>query len=73
MEVNGLDYTIEEILSMECEDRKYRSVAYLSKSLNEIEKLWNPWQEDIGSNKKIGKLETFFREHKVEVWGLNRL
>ena len=39
MEVNALDYTIEEILSMKCEDRKQRSVAYLSKSLNEIAKL----------------------------------
>ena len=39
MEVNALDYTIEGILSMECEDRKQRSVAYLSKSLNKTGKL----------------------------------
>ena len=38
MEVNVLNYTIEGILSMEYEDRKWRPVAFLSKSLNETER-----------------------------------
>jgi len=38
MEVDALDYTTGEVLSMECEDRKWRLVAFLSKSLNEIER-----------------------------------
>ena len=37
MEINVLDYTTEGVLSMECENGKQRPVAFLSKSLNEIE------------------------------------
>ena len=37
MEVDVLDFVTGEVLSMECEDGKWRLVAYLSKSLNEIE------------------------------------
>jgi len=38
MEVDVSDYTIEGVLSMECEDGKWRPVAFLSKSLNETER-----------------------------------
>ena len=38
IEVDTLDYVIRGILSMECEDRKWRPVIYLSKSLNETER-----------------------------------
>ena len=38
MEVNVSDYVTGGVLSMKCVDRKWRLVAYLSKSLNEIEK-----------------------------------
>ena len=38
IEVDISDYVIEEVLFMECEDRKWRPVAYLSKFLNKIEK-----------------------------------
>ena len=38
MEVNVLDYTMGEVLSMECRDRQWRPVAYLLKSLNETER-----------------------------------
>jgi len=38
MEVNILDYAIGGVLSMECEDGLYRLVAFLSKSLNEMER-----------------------------------
>jgi len=38
MEVNTLDYSIGGVLSMECEDGLYRLVAFLSKSLNEMER-----------------------------------
>ena len=38
MEVNTLDYTIGEVLSMECEDGRWRSVAFLSKSLNKTKR-----------------------------------
>jgi len=38
MEVDALDYAIEGVLSMECEDGRWRLVAFLSKSLNETER-----------------------------------
>ena len=37
MKVNALDYTIEDVLSMESKDGKWRLVVYLSKSLNKTE------------------------------------
>ena len=39
MEVDASDYTMGGVLSMECEDGLWRPVAFLSKSLNETEKL----------------------------------
>jgi len=38
MEVDILDYVMEGVLSMECEDGLWRPVAFLSKSLNEMER-----------------------------------
>ena len=38
MEVDASDYAIEGVLSMECKNEQWRLVAYLSKSLNKIEK-----------------------------------
>ena len=38
MKVNVLDYTMGEVLSIECEDGWWRLVAYLSKSLNKMER-----------------------------------
>jgi len=38
MEVDASDYAMEGILSMECEDGLWRLVAFLSKSLNEMER-----------------------------------
>ena len=36
IEVNASDYATEGILSMKCEDSKWKPVVFLSKSLNEI-------------------------------------
>jgi len=38
IEVDVLNYAIEGVLSMECEDGKWRLVAFLSKSLNKTER-----------------------------------
>jgi len=38
MEVDTSDYAMGGMLSMECEDGKWRPVAFLSKSLNETER-----------------------------------
>ena len=47
MEVNVLDYTIEEVLSMEYEDGKWRPVAFLSKSLNKTERNYEIHDKEI--------------------------
>ena len=38
MEVDISDYAIERVLSIKCEDRKQRLVAFLSKSLDKTER-----------------------------------
>ena len=38
MEVDASNYTIDRVLSMECEDRLWQLVAFLLKSLNETER-----------------------------------
>ena len=38
IEVDVSDYDIGGVLSMECEDKKWRPVDFLSKSLNETER-----------------------------------
>ena len=57
MEVNASDYAIREVLSMECEDGKWRYVAYLSKSLNKTER-----------NYKIHKKEMLAVIRGLENW-----
>jgi len=38
MEVDASDYVMGGVLSMECKDELWRPVAFLSKSLNEMER-----------------------------------
>jgi len=38
MEVDVLDYAMRDVLPMECEDRLWRPVVFLSKSLNKTER-----------------------------------
>jgi len=38
VEMDVLDFTMGEVLSMKCEDERWRPVAYISKSLNEAER-----------------------------------
>ena len=38
VEVDASDYVTEGVLSMECKDRLWRLVTFLSKSLNETER-----------------------------------
>ena len=67
---------MEVVLSMECEDGKWRLVAFLSKSLNKTErnyKIHNKKILAVSSYKRVGKLEIFIRGHKVQVQGLDRL
>ena len=47
MKVDTSDYTIEEILSIKCEDRRWRLVAFLSKSLNKTEKNYEIYDKKV--------------------------
>ena len=47
MEVNTSDYIIGGVLSMECEDGKWRLVAFLSKSLNKTERNYEIHDKEI--------------------------
>ena len=38
VEADASDFTMEGVLSMKCEDKKWRPVAYISKLLNETER-----------------------------------
>jgi len=47
MEVDVLDYAMGGVLSMECEDGLWRPVAFLSKSLNEMERNYEIHDKEI--------------------------
>ena len=47
MEVNASDYAINGVLSMECENDRWRLVAFLSKSLNQTKRNYNIHNKDI--------------------------
>ena len=47
MEVDVSDYAIEGVLNIECEDRRWRPVAFLSKSLNETERNYKIYNKEI--------------------------
>ena len=47
MEVDALDYMMEGVLFIECEDGKWRPVEYLSKSLNETERNYEIYDKEI--------------------------
>ena len=64
------DYVTERVLFMECEDRWWKPVVFLSKSLNETER--NYEIHNISSNKGAGKLKISFGKHKIQVQGLDR-
>ena len=47
MEVNVSDYATGRVLSMECKDRLWRLVAFLSKSLNETERNYKIYDKEM--------------------------
>ena len=47
MEVNMLDYMTGGVLSMECKDRKWQLIAFLSKSLNETERNYEIYDKEM--------------------------
>ena len=57
MEVDVLDYAIGGVLSMECEDGKWRPVVFLLKSLNETERNYEIYNKEMLA--VIGGLENW--------------
>ena len=47
MKVDASDYAIGGVLSMEYEDRKWRLVAFLSKSLNKTKKNYEIYDKEM--------------------------
>ena len=47
MEVDASDYTTGEVLSMECKNRLWRPVAFLSKFLNEMERTYEIYDKEM--------------------------
>jgi len=47
MEVDASDYAMGGVLSMECEDRLWRPVVFLSKSLNETERNYEIYEKEM--------------------------
>jgi len=47
IEVDTLDYATGGVLSMECEDRRWRPVAFLSKSLNKTERNYKIYDKEM--------------------------
>jgi len=71
MEVDILDYATGGVLSMECEDRQWRPVVFLLKSLNKIERNYKIHDKEILA--VIRGLENWRHllegaKYKFEVW-----
>ena len=47
MEVDVLDYAMGGVLSIECKDKLWRLVAFLSKSLNEMERNYEIYNKEM--------------------------
>ena len=47
IKVDSLDYTMSEVLSIECSNRGWRLVAYLLKLLNEIKRNYKIYNKKI--------------------------
>ena len=47
MEVDASDYAMGGVLSIKCEDRLWRPVAFLSKSLNETERNYEIYDKEM--------------------------
>jgi len=71
MEVDVSDYATGEVLSIECEDRKWKPVAFLSKSLNETERNYKIHDKEMLA--VVRRLENWRyllkgAKYKFEVW-----
>ena len=64
------DYVMGGVLSMECEDRLWRPVAFLSKSLNETKRNYEIHDKEMLAI--IRELETFAGRSAIQIRDLDR-
>ena len=71
VKVNVLDYIMEEVLSMKCENGRWRLVMFLSKSLNKIERNYEIYDKEMLA--VIKELENWRHlledtQYKFKIW-----
>ena len=72
IEIDILDYMTGGVLSMKCENKWWRPVVFLSKSLNKTERNYEIHDKEILTIIRVGKLEVFIGRCQAQVWGLDR-
>ena len=65
VEADASDFAMGEVLLMKCEDKKWRPVAYISKSLNEAERNYKIHNKEMLAI--IRCLEAFLRRSQGSV------
>ena len=69
IEVDALDYAMGRVLSMECEDRLWRPVAFLSKSLNEMERNYEIYDKEmLAIIRGLESWRHLLEEVQFEIW-----
>ena len=71
VEADTSDYTTEEVLSTECEDRKWRLVAFISKSLNAMERNYEIYDKKMLAVIRCLEAWRHYLEGaklKIEIW-----
>ena len=71
VEIDILDFAMGEVLSMKCEDEKQRSVAYISKSLNEAERNYEIHDKEMLAITRYLEIWRYFLEeakNEFKIW-----
>ena len=56
IEIDTSNYAIEGVLSMECENKQWKLIAHLSKSLNKVERNYKIYNKEMLVVIKVQKL-----------------
>jgi len=69
IEVDALDYAMGRVLSMKCEDGLWRLVAFLSKSLNEMERNYEIYDKEmLAIIRGLESWRHLLEEVQFEIW-----
>lgn len=71
MESDSSDYATGAVLSMQCEDEKWRPCAYYSKSLSEVERNYDIHDKELlGIIRALENWRQYLEgaSHKIEIW-----